>query len=104
MRTPHMTILDIEEGIECGTRSTDTTAQEPGEGFRADGQTRSSMGMAALAQVEGGGDFLQIVASQQVCQAQVQASGRAGFKHLDIVWSHAVGGCWSTRLVTWQDP
>lgn len=103
-----MTILDIEEGIECGTRSTDATAQEPGEGFAADGQTGSSMGMAASAQVEGGGDFLQIAESQQVCQAQVQVSGRAGFKHLDVCVEpagvFAVGGCWGPRLVTWQAP
>lgn len=78
-----MTILDIEEGVESGTRSIDATAQESGEGFGADGQTRR-MGMAASAQVDGGGDFLQIVESQQVCQAQVQVSGRTVFKHLDI--------------------
>lgn len=63
--------------------------------------------MAASAQVEGGGDFLQTVESQQVCQAQVQESGRAGFKHLDIPMEpaevFAVGGSWGTRLVTWQD-
>lgn len=76
-------------------------------GFGADGQTRR-MDMAASAQVEEGGDFLQIVESHKVCQAHVQVSIRICFKHLDIpmepVEVFVVGGCWGTRLVTWQDP
>lgn len=92
----HIAIVAIEEGTECGPRPTDVTTNAGAKtGIQTHGQALSSMGMTSSrarprqvlssgAVAGEGGGFPNVVESQYICQAWVQASGRAGVKPPDI--------------------